>query len=145
MTNALPNYLLDPTHKLVTCPQEFGWKAALNLNFVPNSFCKPPQKLEVNRGSLSETMDIGTPCNIIISFIKSCPSFQNLLVLFIGKKCTDLVNWSIITHIESQRFLEQGNPLKKKSMVICSHFHYGVGRLKRPNNSLMFNLHLLIY
>ena len=44
-------------------PSVCGWYAVLNRSWVPNDFYKLPQKPDVNLGSLSETIDKGTPCS----------------------------------------------------------------------------------
>jgi len=46
-------------------------------------------------------------------------------VIFMGKNSANFIKWSTMTHITSFPFLPMGNP-DAKSMVIISHFHFGI-------------------
>ena len=48
-------------------------------------------------------------------------------VLQIAKKCVDLVSLSTITQMTLWSVRVQGKP-KMKSTVMCSHFHFDIGK-----------------
>ena len=52
--------------------------------------------------------------------------FNKEYVVFIGKKCADLVRRSTIIQMALQPLGEFSNPTTK-SIVMCSHFHSGIG------------------
>ena len=52
-------------------PSVCGWKTLLKSRRVPNAFWSLRQKANVKCGSWSDTIDIGTPCNLTISFTYS--------------------------------------------------------------------------
>jgi hypothetical protein len=58
----------------------------LNRNLVPITFCRLIQNLDVKRGSLSDTIDSGTPCNQTISCKYIFVSFSSEYFIFIGIK-----------------------------------------------------------
>ena len=55
---------------LFVWPSVWGWWAVLKFIFVPKSANKPFQKMEVKLGSLRNTISLGNPCNLKISFMK---------------------------------------------------------------------------
>jgi len=79
------------------------------------------QNLEVNLGSLLDTMLDGTPCNLTISLMYREVNFskENLILII---KCVDLVNLSTTTQIKSKPLGVIGSPTTK-SMEILSYFH----------------------
>ena len=83
------------------------------------------QKRKVNRLSLSEIMDSGTPYSLTISLRYVLVTFSILYVSLIGRKCVDLVCLSTITQMVSCPPDVLGN-FVMKSMVIRSHFHLGI-------------------
>ena len=97
----------------------------LMSSLVPRDFCSDCQNREVNLLSLSEIMDIGTPCSHTISQMYVRASFSILSVSFMGRKCADFVNLSTITQMVSSPPAVLGN-LVMKSMVIRSHFYSGI-------------------
>lgn len=94
----------------------------LIFNFIPKAFCILGHNLEVNRGSLSDTIKTSTQCNRITSFTYIQASFFTKYFIHIGRNKEDLINLSIIAHMTSFPFLFLGNP-NTKFMEICSHFH----------------------
>ena len=88
------------------------------------------QNLDVNRVSLLNTIDIGTPCRRTISDTYNFASCNKERFTRIARKCADFVNRSTITHTVSFFLLVLGNPVMK-SMVTCSHFHTGISRGSR--------------
>jgi hypothetical protein len=94
---------------------------------VPKARCILGHNLDVNQGSLSETIEIGTPCNLTTSLIYNWASYSTESPIFIGKNKENFVNLSTITHMASSPFLLLGN-LDTKFIVIFSHFHYGIRR-----------------
>ena len=99
----------------------------LKCNRVPMASCKLDQNLDVNLGSLSETNDIGTLCNLTISSTYNWANLSNESSLLTGRKCADFVSLSTITHMASCCLQVLGSPITK-SIVILSHFHTGIGR-----------------
>ena len=71
-------------------------------NLVPMDFCSDCQDHDVNLLSISETIDMGTPCSCTISLMLVMISFSILLVSMICRKCADLVNRSTITQMVSR-------------------------------------------
>ena len=110
------------------CPPVYGWKVVLNFNEVPSVVWRLTQNREVNLGSLSLTIDTGTPWSLMISTTYNLAYLSVEYVTLTGRKCADLVNQSIITQIESKPRVHLGNPTTK-SMVMCSHFYTEIGRL----------------
>jgi hypothetical protein len=49
------------------CPSDWGWKAVVIWSLVPLKRMSSCQKLEVNTGSRSETMDSGMSCSRTMS------------------------------------------------------------------------------
>ena len=99
----------------------------LKCNQVPMAFGKLDQNLDVNLGSQSETIDIGTPCNLTISSTYNSANLSNRSSLLTGRQCTDFVSLSTITHMASCCLRVLGSTVTK-SIVILSHFHTGIGR-----------------
>lgn len=105
----------------------------LKQNFVPNPSCNFGKNLEVQHDSLFKTMDIMVSYSHTILSTYNLTNFSNEKVCFMGIKHAVLVNLSTIIQIplKPPAILENQN---KKSIVICSHFHFGLG--KGYNNSL---------
>ena len=112
---------------LSDCPSLYGWNAVLNAIFVPMALCKLFQNVDVNLGSLSDTIETSSPCNLTISLIYYWAYWSILYVDFTGRKWVDLVNLSTITHMKLYPFCVLGNP-STKSIVMCSHFHSGINK-----------------
>ena len=106
-------------------PSVWGCYAELSRSWVPNSWCKLPQNLNRNLGSLSDTMLDGTPCNLTISLTYNWVNFSRGLLTLIGRKWADLVSWSTTTHIASCPVEVLGNP-DTKSTAMQSHYHSGI-------------------
>ena len=87
----------------------------------------PYQKLELNLTSLSETIVLGNPCNLKISFMKMFAMSSVLCIDFTGIKCASFINFSTTTMIESC-CLQVIDNLVMKSMEITSHLHSGTGK-----------------
>ena len=66
----------------------------LKFNFVPKYENKPFRKLEVNFGSPLETIALGNPCNLKISFMKIFAMELDLYVDLTIIKCDAFVNFS---------------------------------------------------
>jgi len=98
----------------------------LRFTSVPKARCKHGHNLEVNLGSQSDTIDMGTPCSLITSFTYNFANLSTGSVILMGKNRADLVSQSTTTHITSLPFFPFGNPVTK-SMAIFSHFHSGIG------------------
>ena len=96
----------------------------LKCNRVPMESYKLDQNLDVNLGSRSETIDIGTQCNLTISSTYNQASLSNGSSLLTGRKCEDFISLSTITHMASCCLRVLGS-LVTKSIVILSHFHTG--------------------
>jgi hypothetical protein len=58
----------------------------LKFIFVPNPLNNPLQKLEVNFISQSETIVLGIPCNLEISFMKISAMLVVIGIIFTEKK-----------------------------------------------------------
>ena len=110
---------------LSDCPCICEWKAMLKCNLVPNASCKFFQKCDVKRGSRSDTIDIGTPCNLTISEIYKDANLSKESICCIGKKCADLVSQSTITHTALCFWNIHGNSITK-SIIILSYFHSSI-------------------
>ena len=96
----------------------FLWvNVVLKLSRVPKANCNSFQNLEVNRGSLSDTIDNDTPCNHTTSRSKEYS-------ILTGIKWADFMSLSIITHTESCFLCVRGRP-DTKSITILFHFHCG--------------------
>ena len=94
----------------------------LIVSRVPIAFWKLFQKYAVNLGSLSDTMDTGTPCSRTISRIYNRQNLFNVKVIRTARKCADFVSRSTITHTASCLCCVRGKWVTK-SIVTCSHFH----------------------
>ena len=114
--------------RVITCmvlsdwPSVCGWKVVLMVRLVPIAFWKLFQKCTVNLGSLSDTMDTGTPCSRTISRIYNRQNLSNVKVIRTARKCPYFVSWSTITHTASCPCSVSGKWVTK-SIVTCSHFH----------------------
>ena len=93
----------------------------LIVNRVPKAFFKLFQKCAVNLGSLSDTMDTGTPCSWTISRIYNQQNSSSMKVIRTTRKCADFVSWSTITHTASCLRSVCGKWVTK-SIMMCSHF-----------------------
>ena len=69
----------------------------LMVSRVPIAFWKLFQKCVVNLGSLSDTMDTGTPCSRTISRMYNLQNLSNVKVIYTTRKCADFVIQSTIT------------------------------------------------
>jgi hypothetical protein len=106
-------------------PSVWGWYAELKFNLVSIASCSFFQNLNVNCVPLSYTIFLGTPCKHTILVIYNYVSFSPLYVVLIGMKWATFKNRSTITQIESKPDCVVGNPTMK-SMLISSHFHWGI-------------------
>ena len=85
------------------------------------------QKLEVNFVSLSDTIVLGIPCSLNISFMNMLAISISLQVDLTGIKWGDLFSLSTTTIMASFCLVDVGNPVMKY-MEMVSHFHSGIGR-----------------
>jgi hypothetical protein len=99
----------------------------LNSNLVSRPTIKDFQKLEVNFVSLSDTISLGIPCSLNISFMNMLAISIALQVNLTGIKWVDFLNLSITTMMVSFCLVDVGN-LVMKCMEMVSHFHSGMGR-----------------
>jgi len=104
-----------------------GWKAVLKCNNVLNASCNFYQKPDWNLVSWSNTMELGTPCSLIISSRYARASWSRVQVFLIAMKCAVLVSRSTITQIVLFFLWVRGKPTTK-SMDTKSHFHSTQGR-----------------
>nr|GEW76359.1 putative reverse transcriptase domain-containing protein [Tanacetum cinerariifolium] len=89
--------------------------------------------LDVNLGSRSQMIETGIPCLVTTSFRYNLANLSIGSVSLIGKKCADLVSRSTTTHMVSFPLCTFGS-LVTKSMVILSHFHWGIsGCTSKPD------------
>jgi hypothetical protein len=99
----------------------------LNSYLVSRPTIKDFQKLEVKFVSLSDTISLGIPCSLNISFMNMLVISIALQVDLTGIKWADLLNLSTTTMMASFCLVDVGNPVMK-SMEMVSHFHFGIGR-----------------
>jgi hypothetical protein len=99
----------------------------LNSNLVSRPTIKDFQKLEVNFVSLSDTISLGIPCSLNISFMNMLAISIALQVDLTEIKWVDLLNLSTTTMMASFCLVDVGNPVMK-SMEMVSHFHSGIVR-----------------
>ena len=111
----------------------------LKFNFVPKSANRPFQNLDVNLGSMSDSIALGNPCNLKIYFIKTFAMAYLLFVYLTSTKCAYLDNLSTKTMIDSCCFIVIGKPLIK-SMEIIPHFHYGIGKGCNKHVGCLFSI-----
>src|SRR5205807_8418042 len=97
---------------LSVCPSVSGWKAVETLSITPNSFIKLVQNLEVNRLSLSEIIDSGSPWYRQISFRNISANCSIGTSVVSGMKCAILENLSTMTQILVYP-ADSGNPIMK--------------------------------
>jgi len=81
----------------LVCPSVCGWNAVDSFSFTPNSQCNSVQNMDVNFVSLSETIDIGSPCNQTMWFKNLYASSRVFVIVLTGIKCTCEVKWHITT------------------------------------------------
>ena len=84
------------------------------------------QKLEISFAYQSEILVFGIPWSLKISLINISTMFIALKADLTGIKFVVLLRLSTIAIMESFCFLVLGNPVIK-SIVIVSHFHFGIG------------------
>lgn len=110
---------------LLYWPSILGWHVVFNC--IPIAFYNPLQNWEVNFMSLSEIIDKGTPCNVIISWTCNLLRISKESVDLTSKKWADLVNLTIIIHILSWCFRVLVSSLTKFTLT-CSHLHSNTER-----------------
>jgi len=115
---------------LSDCPSIWGWYAELILSCVPNAAYIDCQNLDVNRGSRSDTMLAGTPCNLTTSLTYNSANLSIDSFWFIGKKWAHFVSRSTITQIASKPLVVLGKWVTK-SIAMLSHFHWGISNGSR--------------
>ena len=99
----------------------------LNFNLVPMAFWRLGHSLEVNRGSMSDTMEIGIPFNLTTLFTYTLVSLSTESIIFTGR--------TTITPIASFHFLLFDSSVTK-FIVMYFHFHLGIGRGCNPSTSI---------
>ena len=118
---------------LPSCPLKLVWSSPTDHQFVekkngahpsvrPHGLLESLPKVCLNLGSLSDTMDTGTPYTRIISRIYNFQNFSCVKVIRTSRKCANLVSWSTITYTVSCLRCVCGKWITK-SIAICSHFH----------------------
>lgn len=115
------------------------WYALLKCN-VPIALFKVAQNLVTDMLSPSDTIDTGLPIDVLslwwIAFWAGACTF---FLIFNGMKWADFLRWSLITQIVLLPFLVGGN-LEMKSIMRCSHFHYGMSNgLNKPGGFWCFS------
>ena len=113
------------------------------LSRVPIAFWKLFQKYAVKIGSLSDTMDTGTPCSRTISRMYYWQNLSNVKVIRIAKKCADFMSRSTITHTASCPCGVCGKWVTK-SIVTCSHFHLATSCETLENSNFLKNGKIVI-
>ena len=108
-------------------PSVYGWKVVLKCKVMPKIFYNLGQNQDMNRGSRSNAIDIDTPWSLTISSIYSFVNLFGENVLWIARKCADLVSLSIITQMASWSVWARGKPMVK-SIVVYTHFHSDMGK-----------------
>ena len=99
----------------------------LNNNLVSKLAIMDFQKFEVNLVSLSDTISLGIPCSMTISFMKMLAISIALQFDLTEMKWEYLLKFSTMTMMTSFFLVDFGNPVMK-TMEMVSHFHYGIGR-----------------
>src|SRR6266481_3808655 len=69
-------------------PSICGWNTVDIRSLVPISQCNSFQNLEVNFESLSDMIELGTPCSLTISLRKSHATSLEVTCVVVGIKCT---------------------------------------------------------
>jgi hypothetical protein len=88
--------------------------------------------VDINLGSLSDTIDKGNPCNRTTFARKTSTSVGADVSAESGTKCAILLNLSMIVSIDEHLFLDNGRSVIK-SIVKCYHGASGAGKgLRRP-------------
>ena len=93
-----------------------------NFNLIPSAVIKAVQKLERNLVSLSDTMVVGTPCNLIICLINKCAEVTAVVVVVIGIKCAILENRSTTVKIPVFLLFVSGRDSIKSIDISCQGF-----------------------
>ena len=101
------------------------------------AFWKLFQKCVINLGSLSDTMDTGTPYSRTISQIYNRHNSSNMKVIHTARKCVDFVSRSTITHTASCLYGVRGKCVTK-SIVTCSRSHFHSATCCRPNDIYIY-------
>ena len=101
------------------------------------AFWKLFQKCVINLGSLSDTMDTGTPYSRTISQIYNRHNSSNMKVIHKARKCVDFVSRSTITHTASCLYGVRGKCVTK-SIVTCSRSHFHSATYCRPNDIYIY-------
>ena len=83
---------------LSVCPSVCGWNAMLNFNSIPIAFWILGHNLDMNLGSRSNIIDIGTPCNLTTSLTYNLTMYViNIIVvmmmMFVGLKPMMIGSW----------------------------------------------------
>jgi len=99
----------------------------LNSNLVSRLTIKDFQKLEVNFVSLSDTISLGIPCSLNISFMNMLAISISIQVNLLGIKWVDFLNLSTTSMMASFCLVDVGNPVMKSTEMV-SHFHSRIGR-----------------
>ena len=108
-------------------PSIWGRKVVLKCKVIPRDFYSFGQTWYVNRGSRSDRIDISTSWSLTISLMYSLANLSKEKILRMARKCADLVSRSTITQMASWPICVWGKPTMK-SMVMCSHFHFEIGK-----------------
>jgi len=108
-------------------PSVCGWYVELIVSLLPKAPCKVCQNRDVNRGSLSDTMLEGTPCNLTTSLMYSWANLIIDILRFMAKKCALLVSRSTMTQMVSCPLKVCGRWVTK-SIEMLSHFHTGTSK-----------------
>src|ERR1700742_4257160 len=69
-------------------PSVCGWNDVDISNFDPNNLCNSRHQTEVNLGSLSDTIESGSPCNHTISCIYFNDRSVAVSLVLQGIRCT---------------------------------------------------------
>jgi len=94
-------------------------------NLLPKPFCKVCQNLEVNLGSLSDTILEDIPCSLTTSLIYNEANLSIDILKLIARKWALLVSRSTITQIVL-RFQTDRGKCVTKSIAMLSHFQTGI-------------------
>jgi len=129
-----PKFLRNRVHRLSTCLPRFEWfflivhpseggRLYLNVVLCPLLF-ENHARSKIRR---SDTILSGTPCCLTISLMYKLANCSEKKVPLMAKKCAALVSLSTVTQTLSCCLMVFGI-LIIKSMVMCSHFHIGIGK-----------------
>lgn len=110
---------------LLDYPFIWGWKVMLKFNFILKACWILGQRWELKLGSWLDTINLGTPCNMITVFTYNLANLSNGFIVFMDRKKSRLRSQSSTTHIKSLPLFPLWN-LIIKSIIISSHFHSGI-------------------